>query len=482
MSWEHRGRTYGAAEYHRNRSHSEVEELRNANSALRNQSEKIRNELNDARSKLTRTQNDLQERARLQERLEQKQREYESIQNQIQQRQQQFEAQVRQRDQEIEQEIRLAERHAEDKIQELKAETSHHISTMHEEIDHTVEQMNQGLDNIRSEVNQARNDLEHNIGVVRNELEAERRHRIEKEKSRSAQAAHTIEWVENRSTSLHDMDTLGLTIEKLRMQESLNRARELLKGGEGDLALSQAEVAAGTYQTSFLEAERRIGVINGAAEHVHELAQIMATIASQETLREVFPIEAVQIDYAVTALKARADNWRSRRQWIVFENERHKVIEAANQFLAQVIELEASVPRLVRQLEEREQNLEQVGDIIRTVAGAADSVELTYANSEDVKSPRLARTYVGKACIDVYLELDGTYRVDAYGFDSPLQCSESASRMKNKLAEGWTVSEEVIDPTNRQQPNIKAIPAAESWRKISSDLHHMNKTIATFDR
>jgi myosin heavy subunit len=483
MSWEHRGRTYrNHSEYQRAVSESEAEDVGRMNASLQNEAHRLRSELSTTREALSHAQNDLRESVRLQTRLEQKQREYEAIQKQMQQRQQEFETKTKQREQELVREIQDTGQRAEEKIREMKSETERCVVQAREEVQQVREEMNEGFNEVQAEAQQTKRELEDKVKAVSDDLEEERLRRVKKETSRASQAANIIEWIESRLDSLQDIDSLGLTLETIRIRENINRAREMLGGEDREMALPIADIAFTTYRTVHLEIERRIGVINGAAEHVRDIADAMERIAADEMLREIFPVEAGQVDIAAEVLKARADDWRTQRRWTVFETERDRVVDAANQFLMRSLELESLVPGLVKRLEAREERLDQVGEVVKTIAGAADSVELGYANSEDVKSPRLARARIGRACVDVYIELDGNYRVDAYGFDSPLQCSEAAARAQRKLSEKWMVSEETVDPANRQQPTVRAAPAAESWQAISSDLNRMNKDIGDISK
>ena len=231
-----------------------------------------------------------------------------------------------------------------------------------------------------------------------------------------------------------------------------------------------AETAFASFQTAYLEAEQRMGVLEGTADHVLELVEALEKIAKDEDLRVIFKAEVGQLDTAISWLRAQAEQWRTRRQWTSFEVEREKVVARANQLLTSALEFKALVPGLVEQLRQREQRVKEAAQVVAGIMGKADSFEMTYANADDVKSPRLLRGHIGTACVDTYLHLDGTYRVDAYGFATSGQCGEAAERMGRQLAERWQVTEERLDLNNRQEPERQPAPEAESWRDRTADL------------
>jgi hypothetical protein len=196
----------------------------------------------------------------------------------------------------------------------------------------------------------------------------------------------------------------------------------------------------------------------------------------------IFPKEAAQIEVAVEELKARAQDWRTQRRWTIFDFERDKVVDIAHEMLARAMELESSVTGALKQLQAREQRIKYVSAAVAEVFGAADSFELGYANPDDVKSARLVRARVGKACVDTYLELDGAYRVDAYGFDSAVECGGVAPLLQRKLAEEWTVSESRIDPSNPQAPSFTPPPTRDGWRTASGDFERIGQKMSQLSK
>jgi hypothetical protein len=315
------------------------------------------------------------------------------------------------------------------------------------------------------------------MNSVRTDLEQERQQRIAKERSRAAQATKTVEWIEGRLSELKDLDALGLHIECTRTQEQLSRARELLRGDDAEMAAPLAETAFASFQTAYLETEHRLGLIEGVAEHVRHVADALEQIAAKENFRLIFRTEAEQLDAAVVTLRARAEEWLSRKQWTVFEVEREKLIPRANEMLARALELDALVPGLLQQLRDREQHLKEAGAAIASITGAVDEFETGYANAADVKSPRLLRGHIGQACVDAYLNLDGTYRVDAYGFTSAGQCGEAAARMGRKLEEVWHVTEAAVDQRNRQESSVAPSASEETWHHVAQGFTQISEQL-----
>lgn len=471
MSHTTSGNTYRSSrDWQEARLRQEAEELRNNNRAMQQQANRLGSEVSALHGQLAGAQNDLREAARIQARLEQKQREYETIQQQLQRRQQEFETRTKRREQELEREIHTVEAQADRKIQELRAEVQSDVDQLRQEVD-------SGLNEVRAEVEQTRQQLTGQIENVRQEVDQERHRRQEKETTRAGQAGGLADWVEARLAALQDVDALGLTVEKTRVQQALNLARERLSGADREAALPTAETAFTSYQTAYLEVERRIGEINGVAEHIQEVTTLLTAIASNDHLRMVFAREAAQLEAAVEALRARAQDWRTQRRWTVFEYERDKVVNLAHDLLARAMELEASVTGLLKHLQAREQKLKYVSAAIAAVVGAADSFELGYANPADVKSARLIRARLGGASVDTYLELDGTYRVDAYGFTSATECSDMARLLQRKMAEEWTVTEARVDPSNPQRPTFTPPPTSENWQRVGGEFERLSQDV-----
>jgi uncharacterized phage infection (PIP) family protein YhgE len=478
MSYEYRGRyTHNAQEYHRWRSESDAEELRRTNSSLQGEANRLRSELSSTHQALRNSQNDVREVSRQQAKLEQRQSELAAVQNRIAQNQQAFEARTRERERELEIEIRESEERADEKISELRQETEERVAAVQAEVDEVRQDLAEGLDEVRAEVEQTREYLEEKVGAVRRDFEAERQRRIEKEKNQATHAVTITHWIESRLAALTDLDALGLTIERTRTQQHLERTREILNGDNPEMAMPVAETAFASYQTAYLERERKVGVMEGVAGHVQELAEELKLISQKEKFRIIFKAEAAQIDAAVTWLQEKAEQWQTRRQWSAFELEREKVVGLANQLLTRALELDALVPSLLEQLQGREQRLKEAASAVAAIMGKADKFEMLYANPDDVKSPRLLRGHIGTACVDTYLDLDGTYRVDAYGFGSSTECGGAAERMGRKLAEQWHVAEERVDAYNREQPVVAAPQPAESWRSLSSDFAGLTRAL-----
>lgn len=476
MSYTYRGRyTHSYSEYQRWKSEGEREDLRRANSNLKGEADRLRSQLNTARGELNRAQGDVREVARLQARLEQRQHEYEEVQRRIQESQRQYEERAQRRQRELEQEIGEVDERGREQVEQLRRETSQSIDAVRGEVEGLREEVGEGLASVRAEVQETRTQLQEQMNSVRADLEQERQQRVAKERGRAAQAAKTIEWVEGRLSDLKDLDALGLHIERTRTEEHLARAREVARGGDPEMAAPLAETAFASFQTAYLEAEHRVGTIAGVAEHVREVAASLERIAAAENFRLVFKAEAAQLDNAAAALRARADEWVGRKQWTVFEVEREKLIPRANEMLARALELEALVPGLVQQLRDREQRLKEAGAAVASITGAVDRFETGYANADDVKSPRLLRGHVGNAHVDTYLDLDGTYRVDAYGFTTSGQCGVAAERMGRKLEEVWHVTESSVDAHNRQERSIVPAPGEEPWHRTAEDFSQVSE-------
>lgn len=467
--------------------------MRSTNSALDGESNRLRAQLSSTREELQGARNSVRESARLQARLQERQREFETVQRRILENQRAYEERTAQRQRELEQEIleterrnqadlEAAEQRANQQISALRSETAEQLSQVRDEVGGLRRDMDAGLNEIRDEVSETRQHLEGQINGVREELDAERRRRIEKEGDQGAQAESVLSWVEGRMAGLSELDSLGLSMERTRTQQHLERAREVLKGRHPEMAMPVAESAFASFQTAYLEAEQRIGVMEGSAEHVAELAGALETISKNEEFRVIFKSEAEQLDTASSWLRAQAEQWRARRQWTVFEVEREKVTGRANQLLAHALEFRALLPGLVEQLRQREQRVKEAAQVVARIMGKADSFEMSYANVGDVKSPRLLRGRIGTACVDTYLHLDGTYRVDAYGFATSGQCSEAAERMGRQLAERWQVTEERMDVNNRQEPESVPAPEVESWRSRASELSAITQQIASSGR
>jgi len=308
------------------------------------------------------------------------------------------------------------------------------------------------------------------IQDVQEELQAERDRRIQKETERAKQARSLVGWVDERLQRLQGLDPLGLTVERTRTQQHVERAQEQL-GSEGrEMALPTAQTAFASYQTAYLESERRNGIIDGVADHVEDIASRLEKSAADEQLAMVFPAEAVLLSRAAKSLRERTVAWRRDRHWHTFENERYETVGLANRLTALATDLQGSAPGLVERLRQRESKLREVADILREVAGPVDRFETGYGNPQDPKSPRLVRAYIGQARIDTYVDLDGTFSLDAYGFDSGGSCSDAATRMSRKLADRWQVVEGQVDPTNPQTPSVRPADAAESWHAVSGEL------------
>jgi hypothetical protein len=475
MSYEHFGRSYRTREdHHRAQTDYEADALRRINSQLRNEASRLGRETSALRGEMQSAKADMRKAAVAQAKLEERHREMRSLQQQLDHRQREFETRTVEREQELENEMRAVEHRTEEQIAEVRAETDRKIAAVQQDLGDVRAEMNQGFSEVEKQIRETAQHLDKQIGAVRSDLEAEQQRRIEKETGRATKAEAVAKWLENQMQTANGSDSLGLAMEWTRTLQHLERTRESLKGEDKEMAWPIAQTAFASYQTLYLETERRIGVIEGVAEHLSETSAMLSAIALNDQFRMLFAQEAAQIESAVAWLKRRSEHWRQRRQWTVFEVEREPALDLANQLLIRALELEALVPSLLKQLQSRELRLKGVGAAVASIAGAADKFETSYANPEDPKSPRLLRARVGTACVDTYLGLDGTYRIDAYGFSSHGECAQAAERMGSKLAVEWQVDEQRVDSGNRQHSSGGQPEGTESWRQISSDLMRMS--------
>lgn len=73
--------------------------------------------------------------------------------------------------------------------------------------------------------------------------------------------------------------------------------------------------------------------------------------------------------------------------------------------------------------------------------------------------------------MDVYLDLDGTYQLDGYGFTSSGHCGEAARRVYQKLLEQGQVTAERVDSTNRTTPlSPERGNSTKHWREATEDF------------
>lgn len=478
MSYTYRGRTtHNYTEYQRWRMADEAESLRQSNSSLQEEANRLRKDLGTLRD----VQKDVRSMARQQARLEEQQREQEALLGRIQNRQQEYERRAEQRRQTMERELRaeieVAKEEVEAKVDELAQMTAREIAVVRDEVEGVRQEMRQELTEVRHDLDETRRELEAQIVSVHNELQAERDRRVAKENSLEAQARTLVDWVDERLGRLEHLDPLGLSIERTRTEEHLERTREQLAGPYKDTALPVAQSAFASLQTAQLESERRQGIIEGVAEHVEGAAARLEQIASDEQLRLVFQADAQRLLRTAQGLRERAAAWKSQRHWHTFENERFETVGQANRLVALAVELQGSAPGLIQRLREREEKLKEVASTLREVVGPVDRFETSYGNPEDPKSPRLLRAYIGHARIDAYVNLEGTFEIDAYGFDSGGHCGNAAERMGRKLAEKWQIVESRVDPTNPQTPSLAPAAAPEAWKTVSGELSQMMSSL-----
>jgi hypothetical protein len=133
----------------------------------------------------------------------------------------------------------------------------------------------------------------------------------------------------------------------------------------------------------------------------------------------------------------------------------------------------------VRRLTERDERGRVVAQLIERVAGPVQSFEAGYANEKDPKSPRRLRARIGGAHIDVYLDLDGTYSVDAYGFPSTASCASVSERMGASLAEELHVGDHTLNESNPAHPSISTPPPPETWKARATELADLRQTLVT---
>ncbi len=478
MSYRYNGRyTHSYEEYQRWKREGDAEELRQTNSALRSQADSLQSDLQSTRDALRQSHNDVREAARLRARLEQRQQEMEQVQRRMQENQTRFEARTEQRHREMEIEIQHSEERSAERVEQLRHETQQQVASVRREVGDLRQHVDKQLDEVRGELDQTRIHLEGQIGQVKKNLEDEVRRRQQKEKNQGDQAQATLDWIESHRANIGSLDNLGLTVEHIRTDQSLVRLREMLRSGNREMALPLSETALANYQTMHIEVERRIGVMEGVADHIVEAAGKLEKIVGDEQFRLIFKEEAGRFTMAIGWLRDRAQEWRDKHRWTAFEIERDAMVGAANKLLTHAAELQALVPTMVNRLKDREKLLETVGRTAASMYGAVDEFETGYANENDVKSPRLVRAKIGRAHVDTYLDLDGTYRVDGYGFESHGECSQAHQRMEQALAREWHVGESQLDTQNRQTPQIAPASPAESWRQVSSDVERVTDSI-----
>jgi hypothetical protein len=297
-----------------------------------------------------------------------------------------------------------------------------------------------------------------------------------KESRRAKEAEGLVQWVEARAAGLENLDALDLSIEGTRVQEGIRLTRERL-ATDPEMALPVAVQAVNDYQTAHLECERRLGVIAAGADHVEEVAAEVERRARGEELQRIFPQETARLLAAAAELRARAGRWRQRSHWNSFDVERQEIYNRAHRLSALALALETILPTLTKRLEYREQCLREAAAVATEVLGLVDRFEIGYANPQDPKSPRLLRAFVGRIHLDAYLDLDGTYSYETYGFDSVDACESTSRRVGQKLADRWQVTSSHFNPANPQSPTVQLPPTTEGWREVADEVQTVSASL-----
>jgi hypothetical protein len=459
VSYTYRGRiTHNYQEFLRWQAQDAAQAESQVAAAYEREASRLRSELQTANSRRSQQVTDIREAARLQAQVAQRQRDLQRLQQQMGARHEEYRRNTDQRLREAAQEIQVVGRNAEATIREARAEAQREVAQVQANCDRLRADVGRDIAEANQRLADTDRALNARIDDVQRSLREER-----EEASRAAGRAldRAQQALASADVTLARRLSLDTHVEQARQQ--LEQARSLRSRGDAAPANASAHMALAALATVDVQATARRARMGAAADELVAASRRVDEVVTGEGFRRAFDEEATRLSEEAEALRTQADSWNNRATWEQFLQQEEQAGAKAGDLTAVAIELSALVPRLTEQMDEREKRVAAVQEACEEFR-AVDEFEHGWSAGNDQKSPRLVRARIGeKAIVDTYLELDGTFRVDAHGFTDPGRCQDAIHRVSRHLEQEWGRAE---GAGSREQATPAAPPpvGANLWR------------------
>lgn len=335
---------------------------------------------------------------------------------------------------------------------------------------------------VRAEIQRSHAQLEGQIGQVRDAFVQDRLARQGKERGLATEARQLARFVEAELATVEHVDPLELSAEREVVRQQLRTVEHTLQGPAPEQATNGARSALAAVYTLQVEQQRRLGELEGARDHLASVASDVNARTRDPAFAVVFPEEAATAQEGVRLLAELGERWLTRRSWVAYRARKDDVLELAEALRCRVVAMGGQVRPLIDRVEEREGRLQAAAQRVLSAQGAPDAWELLFARSgtlpdgqtvEDPKSDRVLRARFGDATVDWYEGLDGSWRMDAYGFSTSSDCDGRSRQMRELLTADVVVEEGGFDPDVRG-PSPSTGP---SWEGDAEKLQELTRKL-----
>jgi hypothetical protein len=339
---------------------------------------------------------------------------------------------------------------------------------------------------VRQELQRSHEILDDRIDAVHHEFTEDRRQRIAKNRGLAAEAADLAGLVAEELGRVEQVDPLELSSEREAVRQQLRMVEHTLAGNAPEQAANAARSAMAGLNTVLTERERRLGELEGVRDHLRDVQTDVETMTRNPEFVAVFPDEAARAQEMVRALTRTGDSWVRRCSWVAYRASRDEVLDVAEAVRSTVVAMTGHVKPLLNRLEEREKRLSAAAQRVLEAQGAPDAWDTLFSRRidqpdgsvvEDPKSDRILRAQFGDARVDWYEGLDGSWRIDAYGFTSASECDRRSEQVLELLTADLAVEEGGFNSSNPQcgQPSS----GRRVWDHDSETLEQLASRIKT---
>jgi hypothetical protein len=370
-------------------------------------------------------------------------------------------------------EIRSNQNVLADDLASLEAEHQRHVEDVRQGFEQARTELRQGLAEAERRMVATEQRLQGAIDQVAAGLEAERRLRLDRQRTEIDRAREQILIVEERLAAIAPrISALALDEDVMHIRNLMDRAATLLQTGDSTQALAKAEdafVHAGTLEQKVI---RRAAELEAARDALESWLEHARGMIASEMVRRYFAKEIGRMEPILARWEERArTGYADYRRLEMMRGQDNDLFRRLDQQLLFMVE---STPSIRDLSTERKHQAETLLQQLVELNGPPTDIKTEFADPNDRKSPLVMVCKFGRPTIRVTIELDGRMRIDGYGYDSNGACARRAEGIVAALAAHRRLDAPVVDTVNRETPAAgQPREGIARWGELDRHLQHL---------
>jgi hypothetical protein len=252
------------------------------------------------------------------------------------------------------------------------------------------------------------------------------------------------------------------------VRENIAQARRCLGEQQHAQALGSATQASSA--TRALAAKIRLRRSKLLAQHnaVEDQIKQLRSMLDEPNFATWFPSESKRLCGFLDKLEARVGD--RYRRWVRLGPEAHEDEQIVGRIAQDVAHMYTTVGEVAELAEQRKQLARKLSARLTRIYGTPTALEMNFAEPSDPKSALVLRYQFGGPRVDVQLELEGGFKLDAYKHGNNSVCQGQANAVMRELGHDFQVREQAVSDSNREAPLEEGRASASTWTSLEQSI------------